>query len=141
MNIGEKIVELRKGNNYTQEKLADKLNITRQTLSNWESNITSPDLEQAKRIAELFNISLDDLVNIKLEIDTNKSILNTLIDKECLVDSECFDLKYNYTTKCKIIDVNSKYVKIEYIYKKEKIVKIIEKKLIKSICYEMDGEE
>ena len=82
MNIGEKIIELRKGGSYTQEKLANKLGITRQTLSNWECNITSPDLEQAKKIAEIFNISLDDLVNINLEIDTNKSILNGLIGKE-----------------------------------------------------------
>lgn len=141
MNIGKKIVELRKGSNYTQEKLASKLDITRQTLSNWESNISSPDLEQAKKIAELFNISLDDLVNIKFEIDTNKNILNTLIGKECLVDSEGFDSKYNYMTKCKIVDINSKYIKIEYTYKKEKLVKIIDKNLINSICYEMDGEE
>ena len=141
MNIAEKIIELRKGGSYTQEKLANKLGITRQTLSNWECNITSPDLEQAKKIAEIFNISLDDLVNINLEIDTNKSILNGLIGKECLVDSECFDLKYNSLTKCRIIDVNSKYIKIEYTYKKENIIKLIDKNLINSICYEMDGEE
>ena len=141
MNIGEKIIELRKGGSYTQEKLANKLGITRQTLSNWECNITSPDLEQAKKIAEIFNISLDDLVNINLEIDTNKSILNGLIGKECLVDSEYFDLKYNSLTKCRIIDVNSKYIKIEYTYKKENIIKLIDKNLINSICYEMDCEE
>lgn len=141
MNIGEKIIELRKGRSYTQEKLANKLGITRQTLSNWECNITSPDLEQAKKIAEIFNISLDDLVNINLEIDTNKSILNGLIGKECFVDCECYDLKYNSLTKCRIIDVNSKYIKIEYTYKKENIIKLIDKNLINSICYEMDGEE
>lgn len=45
MTIGEKIVELRKKNNYTQEKLADNLKVSRQTISNWESDITSPDLK------------------------------------------------------------------------------------------------
>lgn len=139
MNIGEKIIELRKGNNYTQEKLANKLDVTRQTLSNWESDITSPDLAQAKRIAEIFNVSLDDLVNINLEIESCKNILKELIGKECYIDTECYDEKYNYSTKCKIIDVNNKYIKIEFKYKKEIITKLIDRELINSISYEMEG--
>lgn len=50
MNLGDKIIELRKNKKLTQEQLSEKLGITRQTLSNWEKNITSPDIEQAKNI-------------------------------------------------------------------------------------------
>ncbi len=62
MTIGEKIIEKRKKLNYSQEKLSDILGITRQTLSNWESNITSPDLRQSKKLCEIFEISMDELV-------------------------------------------------------------------------------
>ena len=69
MVIGEKITELRKKNNYTQESLAEKIGVTRQTLSNWESNITSPDLNQACLLCKELRISINDLLDNELELD------------------------------------------------------------------------
>ena len=63
MEFGNKLLELRKKENLSQEALAEKLNVTRQTISKWELNETSPDLKQALLISKLFNISLDELVN------------------------------------------------------------------------------
>lgn len=63
MEFGNKLLELRKKENLSQEALAEKLNVTRQTISKWELNETSPDLKQAFLISKLFNISLDELVN------------------------------------------------------------------------------
>lgn len=65
MNIGSIISELRKKNNLTQEQLAEKLNVTRQTISKWECNETSPSLEDAGKLASIFNVSLDELVGNK----------------------------------------------------------------------------
>ena len=62
MNIGDKLVELRKKNGLSQEDLAEKLDVTRQTISKWELNETSPNISQAKEISRLFNVSLDELV-------------------------------------------------------------------------------
>lgn len=62
MNIGYKISELRKKNNMTQEELAEKLNVTRQTISKWELNETSPSLEDATHLAEILKVSLNELV-------------------------------------------------------------------------------
>lgn len=62
MTIGNKIVEFRKRAKLSQEKFAEKLGISRQTLSNYENDITFPDLMQAKNIAETLNISIDELV-------------------------------------------------------------------------------
>lgn len=59
--IGNKIYELRKNANISQEQLAEKLNITRQTISNWETNLTIPDFNQVKQIAKYFKINLDEL--------------------------------------------------------------------------------
>ena len=62
ISIGEKIIEERKREKLSQEKLAGMLEITRQTLSNWESDITSPDLKQSKKLCEIFEISMDELI-------------------------------------------------------------------------------
>ena len=67
MKIGNKILELRKKNNLSQEQLAEKMNVARQTISKWELGETSPDLEQAKILSQIFNVSLDDLTNNEIE--------------------------------------------------------------------------
>ena len=65
-NFGNNLMELRKKNGYSQEDLANKLNVTRQTISKWELEQTSPNLKDLKNIADIFNISLDELTsNIK----------------------------------------------------------------------------
>ena len=62
MDLGKKILELRKNANLSQEQLAEKLNVTRQTISKWELEDTAPDIKQANKIAKLFNVSLDELL-------------------------------------------------------------------------------
>ena len=61
MDLGKKIQELRKKENLSQEQLAEKMNVTRQTISKWELNETTPDIKQAKELSKLFKISLDEL--------------------------------------------------------------------------------
>ncbi len=68
MSFGDKLIKLRKSMKISQEKLAYKLGITRQTLSNWESGITEPDLESAKKISEIFEVSLDELTDNRINI-------------------------------------------------------------------------
>ena len=69
MEIGNKINQLRKLSGMTQEQLAEKLNVSRQTISKWETNETTPDIYQAKKMALLYNISLDDLVAFDMEFN------------------------------------------------------------------------
>ena len=80
MAIGNRIYELRKENKLSQEKLAEKIGVTRQTISNWELNESSPDLKQAKVLSETFSVSLDELVENDIKdilLDkTNKSNTN-----------------------------------------------------------------
>ncbi len=86
MQIGNKIMNLRKNNNLSQEELAEKVGVSRQTISKWELNETSPDLKQAKKLSEIFNISLDELVdndikNILIEKTSNTEKLAGIIIK------------------------------------------------------------
>ena len=62
MEIGNKIHQLRKISGMTQEQLSEKLNVSRQTISKWESGNTSPDLESIVKISKIFHVSLDDLL-------------------------------------------------------------------------------
>jgi len=62
MELGKKIYQLRKLSGMTQEQLAEKLNIARQTLSKWENGTSMPDVESAVRISALFHTSLEELL-------------------------------------------------------------------------------
>ena len=62
MKIGNKIYQLRKLSGMTQEQLAEKLNISRQTLSKWENESNMPDIESIVHMSKLFQISLDELL-------------------------------------------------------------------------------
>ena len=68
MNIGEKLYELRKGKNLSQEEVAEKLNVTRQTVSKWETNQSSPDFDKILPICELFEISTEELIRDEIRI-------------------------------------------------------------------------
>lgn len=65
MDFGKRIQELRKKCNLSQEELADKIGVARQTISKWELNETSPDLKQSKKLSKIFDVSLDELVDNK----------------------------------------------------------------------------
>ena len=67
MNIGDKLIALRKQNNMTQEEVADRLGVTRQTISNWELNQTKPDSDQLIGVSGFYGISLDELVDNKVK--------------------------------------------------------------------------
>jgi transcriptional regulator with XRE-family HTH domain len=83
MNIGEKIQNLRKNNNLSQELLAEKIGVTRQTISKWELNETTPDIKQAVLLASIFNISINELINNKIneKPTNNKDRLYDIIIK------------------------------------------------------------
>lgn len=62
MAIGKRISELRKKNGMTQEQLAEALGTTRQAVSKWESEKSSPDIDCAIRMGKLFDVSMDYLL-------------------------------------------------------------------------------
>ena len=70
MDLGQKIQKLRKQNKFSQEQLGELIGVTRQTISNWELNDSAPDIRQAKQLAKIFNISLDELTD-----NDNKEII------------------------------------------------------------------
>ena len=63
MDLGKKIIEMRKNAKLSEEQLAEKLNVTRQTISNWENGKFYPDIDALVKISKCFNISLDGLLS------------------------------------------------------------------------------
>ena len=62
MEFNNKLYELRKQKGFSQEELASRLNVSRQTVSKWEVGESAPDMEKLVAISDLFEISLDELV-------------------------------------------------------------------------------
>ena len=67
MALGQNILELRKKNGLSQEQLGEKVNVTRQTISNWELEETAPNPEQLKLLSKALNVSVDDLIDNDLQ--------------------------------------------------------------------------
>ena len=63
MKLGNNIQKLRKDLKLSQEQLAEKIDVTRQTISNWELGETSPNPEQLKLLSKALNVSIDELLN------------------------------------------------------------------------------
>lgn len=87
MNLGDKLIALRKENKISQEKLAEELDVTRQTVSNWENYKSYPDISTIVKISNIFNISLDILLkgDTKMISDIDTKIKNSKKYKNILI--------------------------------------------------------
>lgn len=73
MNLNQKISQLRNDNNWSQEELAEKLNVSRQSVSKWESGQAKPDLDKIIALSNIFDVSTDYLLKDDNEEKSNKS--------------------------------------------------------------------
>lgn len=75
---------LRKSHNYTQEELAQKLDISRQAVSKWETGVTVPDLEVLLKISKLYHITINDILEPKIQPQriTDFEQISTIPEKE-----------------------------------------------------------
>ncbi len=80
MDISKKILQLRKAKGFTQEELAEKLNVSRQSVSKWESGQSVPELEKLVTLCEVFQVSADYLLKPS-ELD-QLSIKTEMLEKQ-----------------------------------------------------------
>lgn len=105
MNIGDKIKEERLKKEWTQEQLAQLLNVSRSTVSSWEVSRNYPDLETIVAISDLFGISLDSLLREDKQMakDTTKKLKRGKLYKKALIALSIIVLLYfGYTAKLRI---------------------------------------
>lgn len=77
MNLGSSLYHARKKCGLSQEAAAEKLGVSRQTVSKWETDETVPDIRQSKKMAVLYHMSLDELI----DFDIDMSGIQEMIDK------------------------------------------------------------
>ena len=87
MNLGNHLVQARKKAGLSQEAVAEKLGVSRQTISKWETDETVPDIYQSKKLAKLYHLSLDELIEFDVDLKEIEHIIkNTDEKKEAKVD-------------------------------------------------------
>ena len=82
MSLGERLLELRKSKHLSQEELAFKLDVTRQTISKWETDQSTPDFDKIMPLCELYGITSDELLTgLKKEEEVKESNSNEVSNK------------------------------------------------------------
>ena len=81
MTINEKLVQLRKSKGWSQEDLAEKLSVSRQTISRWENGTALPDAENLLQLSHLYDVSSDYLLNDDYEGDDDLPRVKTVEEK------------------------------------------------------------
>lgn len=101
MHLGNNLFNARKRKGLSQEEVAEKLSVSRQTISKWELNETLPDIRQAKRLAILYGLSLDELI----EADVDVQAIQEIIDKTSDAVSEKIDWTRVWSKKYPILAI------------------------------------
>ncbi len=84
MNLGKNISELRKKNNLTQEELANMLGVSPQAVSKWENDAACPDIALLPKIAEIFGVTIDELMNEQGSIHSQKTVNSKMQTKRII---------------------------------------------------------
>ena len=85
MKFGDKLIALRKKKGLSQEELAEKLGVSRQSVSKWESNNTYPETDKIVQICNIFECTMDDLINDNItDVESierkSKNNINVMVD-------------------------------------------------------------
>lgn len=75
MSLGNSLFHARKKSGLSQEEVAEKLGVSRQTISKWELDETLPDIRQAKRLSSLYHLTLDELTDFDMDLKEIEQII------------------------------------------------------------------
>ena len=109
MNLSENLKKIRKEHNLSQEQLAEKLGVSRQSVSKWESSQAYPEMDKMVQLCKIFNLNIDDLLNQDIkEINRNKQAknnINKFIEDFLDFITTTIDMfgSFNFKTKIKCI--------------------------------------
>lgn len=110
MKLENSLFQARKKCGLSQEDVAEKLGISRQTVSKWETDETIPDIRQSKKMAVLYNVSLDELIDFDIDVqEIQEAIDKTKEETEEKIDwTNAWGKKYpillKYQTEVNILN-------------------------------------
>ncbi|MBC8587759.1 helix-turn-helix transcriptional regulator [Paratissierella segnis] len=76
MELGNNLYNARKKSGLSQEEVAEKLGVSRQTISKWELGETLPDIRQSKKLSTLYHLSLDELIDFDLDVQEIQEVID-----------------------------------------------------------------
>ncbi len=148
MSLGNKLAEARKKQNLTQEQMAEKLGVTRQAVSRWESDAAYPETDKIVRMAQLLDVSCDYLFKDGLAEDGKAApgpvtrLLREAVGKKVqLTFYEDSELGFGYDW-CTILDFDGSWANVEAVKVKKgkRETHLIALSSIKSITFVKDKE-
>ena len=80
-SLGNSLYSARKSKGLTQEEVAEKLGVSRQTISKWETNETLPDIRQSKGLAKLYHMTLDELIEYDFDEQQAQQMIGSVSDE------------------------------------------------------------
>lgn len=75
MSLGSSLFSARKKSGLSQEEVAEKLGVSRQTISKWELDETLPDIQQSKKLSNLYHLTLDELIDFDVDVKEIEQII------------------------------------------------------------------
>lgn len=124
MSLGKNLFNARKKRGLSQEEVAQKLGVSRQTISKWELDETLPDICQSKKLANLYGLSLDELI----EFDIDVKEIQEVIDRTSDAVSEKIDWTKAWSKKYPILATYQNEVEVQrYATELERLLKDLEK--------------
>jgi transcriptional regulator with XRE-family HTH domain len=125
MNLGNSLFNARKKSGLSQEDVAEKLGVSRQTISKWELGDTLPDIQQSKRLSLLYHLSLDDLIDFDLDVQE----IQEAIDKTSEAVSDKVDWTKAWGKKYPVlVTYQEKVDTIPYVKALESLLDDLQKK-------------
>lgn len=82
MKLGTNLINARKRSGLSQELVAEKLNVSRETISNWELDETIPDIYQVNKLAKLYHLTIDELIDFDLDQKEVEEVIKNIDEKK-----------------------------------------------------------
>lgn len=109
MSLGKSLFNARKKSGLSQEDVAEKLGVSRQTISKWETDETLPDIRQSKKLAVLYHLTLDELI----DFDADVKEIEDMIEKTSEETQKKIDWTKVWSKKYPVLGTYQEVVKID----------------------------
>lgn len=120
MSLGKSLFNARKKSGLSQEEVAEKLGVSRQTISKWETDETLPDIRQSKKLAVLYHLTLDELI----DFDADVKEIEDMIEKTSEETQKKIDWTKVWSKKYPVLGTYQEVVNIDdYAHELRRLLK------------------
>lgn len=125
MSLGNSLFNARKKSGFSEEEVAERLGVSRQTISKWELDETLPDICQSKKLSNLYGLSLDELIDFDIDVKEIQEAIDRTSDAVC----EKIDWTKAWSKKYPVLSTYQDKVEIqEYAAQLSRLLEDLQKK-------------